>query len=45
MKGDGFMKKFETPEVEVSIFAVEDVVTASTGFVPPALDDNQTPYG
>ena len=45
MKGDGFMKKFEAPELEVSIFAVEDVVTASNGFIDPDLGDNQTPYG
>ena len=46
MKGDGFMKKFEAPELEVSIFAVEDVITASGDpFVDPDLGDNQTPYG
>jgi hypothetical protein len=25
------MKKFETPEIEVTEFAVEDVITASSG--------------
>ena len=39
------MKTFEIPAVEVSTFAVEDVVTASSGFIPPAQGENQTPYG
>lgn len=29
MKGGKNMKKFETPELEVTTFAVEDVITAS----------------
>ena len=39
------MEKFEIPAVEVITFAVEDVITASSGFVPPAQGGNQTPYG
>lgn len=37
------MKKFETPEIEVTEFAVEDVITASgnetttTALCPPAV--------
>lgn len=27
------MKKFETPVVEIATFAIEDVVTTSTGYV------------
>lgn len=34
------MKKFEMPEIEVEIFAVEDVITTST----PGTGDNQTPW-
>lgn len=29
------MKKFEPPEIEVEIFAVEDVITASGTELPP----------
>ena len=39
------MKKFETPEVDVMTFAVEDVITTSGTFVPPDQGENQTPYG
>ena len=41
------MKKFNAPELEVSVFAIEDVITASSGeeFVPPVQGENQTPYG
>lgn len=37
------MKKFETPEIEVSEFEVTDVITASQGgpIVPPG--ENETP--
>ena len=34
------MKKFETPEIEITEFAVEDVITESTG---GALSENQLP--
>lgn len=33
------MKKFETPEVEVTTFAVEDVIAASMD-----LGENDTPW-
>ena len=35
------MKKFEMPEIEVEIFAVEDVITTSS---TPGTGDNQTPW-
>lgn len=39
------MEKFEMPTIEVTMFAVEDVITTSSGFIPPAQGGNQTPYG
>lgn len=39
------MKKFEAPELEVSVFTVEDVITTSSGFIPPVQGGDQTPYG
>ena len=40
------MKIFETPKVEVLIFAIEDVITTSGDeFIPPEQGENQTPYG
>lgn len=43
------MKKFETPEVEVVEFAVEDVITTSTGGngggMPPASSSPCMPIG
>ncbi len=36
------MKTFEAPEVEVLIFATEDVVATETSFVP---GDNELPIG
>ena len=34
------MKKFETPEIEITNLEVEDVITTS-----PVVGDNQTPFG
>ena len=45
MKGRIHMKNFETPVVEVTSFAVEDIITESSTFVPPVQGDDQTPYG
>ena len=39
------MKRFEAPVLEVVVFAVEDVITESSAFIPPELGENQTPYG
>ena len=41
------MKKFNAPELEVTVFAIEDVITVSgeEDFIPPEQGDNQTPYG
>ena len=41
------MKKFHTPELKVTVFAIEDVITVSGGeeFIPPEQGENQTPYG
>lgn len=41
------MKKFETPEVEVVEFAVEDVITTSgvNGGMPPASSTPCMPIG
>lgn len=43
------MKTFEIPVVEITQFAVVDVITTSvtepTEFVPPEQGENQTPYG
>lgn len=39
------MKKFETPEVEVVEFAVEDVITTSGGGMPPASSSPCMPIG
>lgn len=36
------MKMFETPEVEVNVFAVEDVITASGEVLPDIGDDDMT---
>lgn len=36
------MKKFMEPAIEVEVFAVEDVITASTG---NETIDNETPFG
>lgn len=45
MKGELNMEKFEIPAVEVITFAVEDVITASSGFIAPTPGKDQTPYG
>lgn len=37
-KGEGRMKKFVQPEVDVIKFSVEDVITASSGEDLPNLD-------
>ena len=34
------MKKFETPEIEVTEFAVEDVITVSGGSNGPTCTDD-----
>ena len=42
------MKKFNAPELEIAVFAIEDVITVSSGgddFIPPEAGENQTPYG
>ena len=39
------MKNFEMPVVEITVFAVEDVITESSTFVPPVQGENQMPYG
>ena len=40
------MKKFEAPEIQVTTFAVEDIITASSGgAVPSSNDHNNTPWG
>lgn len=39
------MKKFEMPAIEVEVFAVEDVITTSTGEIPPPDCPNQLPIG
>ncbi len=39
------MKDFEAPMIEVTAFAVEDVITTSSWFTPPEQGENQTPYG
>ena len=44
MKGEKAMKKFETPEVEVTTFAVEDVITASGGIIMPDKGENDTDW-
>ena len=39
------MKTFEMPVIEITLFAVADVVTVSGDFIPPKENENQTPYG
>lgn len=39
------MKDFEAPMLEIATFAVEDVITVSSEFIPPEQGENQTPYG
>ena len=46
MKGDLTMRKFEAPEVEVTVINIIDIIaTSNDDFVPPVQGDNQTPYG
>ena len=44
------MKRFEEPMVLATVFAVEDIITASSvnddeEFIEPEQGENQTPYG
>jgi hypothetical protein len=46
MKGDSTMRRFETPEVEVTAIDIIDIITTSDDpFVAPEQGENQTPYG
>ena len=40
MKGEKAMKKFETPEIKVATFAVEDIIAVSGGNGPSVGDDD-----
>ena len=41
------MKKFEVPEIQVELFAVEEVLTTSGGWSESneSANDNQLPFG
>ena len=40
------MRRFETPEVEVTAIEIIDIIaTSNDDFIPPEQGDNQTPYG
>ena len=38
------MKKYTKPEIEISVFATEDIITASTGIIP-GTDPNEKKLG